>query len=855
MLGYMLPYTVTDDYTLLYQTRDIASAGNWAQGGYTFRLYIDDIEAAVRTANFFDTMSMKILLVPILANYGGRASSCTGAWRDSVEWLIATYPVARDGIEYTLGPELDLTPGIYDLYTDSGMVNAWYALRALQTPSNDYTSIIGFIAEVAGVERRTMGWTCGLPATFIVEDCPSMAATIPHEIAHCYSIGDEYQGGSLNTPLNMPPYMRTGLDIFTRRDAIADNPNVLSADAAGAIGTGSVIYAEQRPYWAAGRQLLGQVSSYMGNAGFENETYWTSSEVYNHLFNVFAGNYGDYTRPKFWGVCPSCYGDIFDPEFYCECGACGTYTKAGDDPDAFTCSECGGTDAITWDNYYIHCNVCDYLVIYEWAYTFNGGSRQMTESQEDTYVKVIEITGMLDEGGAFLPSPWYTYDAPASGLSTKLSGEYSITFYDSGGGQVSVCYFDADFFWQVNTAGGQESLPTGRVPINIAACYPDGVARIVIAKGGAEIYSVNVSSDAPQVSFTGLSENQMLGDSVTLNWTASGGGGSLSFEIWYCPSEGNTYYVATNVSGNSLNIDLSEYPGTHSGYFQIYATDGVVTGEGVSPRIQVPYKAPIIIMDQDSIPEYRLTEEIWFDGEAYDLQDGWLYGDGENQAVWIYDGAVRHNWGSLWVWPYEFEPGLYTFTFAVTNSEGMTTQKDFTFRILDDESDLPDDWAREEIRNALANAFIVPLERLDAPITRSQYADIMANFFYYCLPSTERGRDPFLAYEEDFIKDCGWDDWKQFVMVYLGLMDAPDGIFRPAGSLTELEAASIMFRVVALADPAVAPIDATDDFILSTFYRLGVFNTDGPNAFNESETLTTRLALVRIWRFYDLLFN
>jgi len=852
MLGYMLPYAVPDDYTLLYHPRNMSNAENWTQGGYTFRLYIDEVEAAVRTANFFDTMCVKVLAVPIRANYSGRISACTGDWRNSAEWLLAAFPVARANVEYILGPELDLSGQAYNLDTSAGLFNVWKAVSDLQTPGNDYTLIVGFIRDSAFNEQY-LGYTYGLPASIVVEDCASMAAVVPHEVAHCYSIGDEYEGGHLNTALNTPPYNMRGVDIFTNRPAVGRNPNVIGAWSMGINGTGSVIYENQRAYWAAERKLLGPVSSYMsGVTGAGNETFWTSSDIYNHLFKVFSGYFGGYVRPTFWGVCPSCFGDVYDPDFYCECVRCGSFTKRGEDLENFICESCADEEPITWDCYYLDCGVCDQLIHYEWFYRYNTSNNNTTQASEAQNVNVIEITGFLGADGSFRPTPWYTYDLAAPEIAVKTDGEYAVCFFGADGRQISINYFNAEFLMQVNTAEGQSFLPAGEAYINVAARFPENAARIVILKGDREIYSVNVSSATPQVSFSGLSDAQNLGNNVTLNWTASGSADELFFEIWYCPSEGGLYNVASNVTGRSFEADLSQFPGSDNGYFQIFATDGVVTGESISPMIRIPYKAPIIITETDGIQEYRLTQEITLDVDVYDLQDGWLGADG-GSVTWMFNGREYLNYSYLWVFPYELEPGLHTFTCIATNTAGMSSRKDFTFRVLDDESDLPDDWSRGEIASALSRGFVLTLDRLDAPITRGEYAELMTNFFYICLsPNVD---DPFRAYEEGFITDCGWNDWKQFIMVHLGLMDAPDGRFNPGGSLTEREAAMIMYKVVALADPRVSSADDPESSIIQTFERLGFFDPSGPNAYNSSEKLTCKLALVRLWRFYDALFN
>ena len=868
ILGYMLPYTVTDDYTLHFQPKDLGGVGNWDQGAYTFRLFIDDVESAVRTANFFETMPMKVLAVPIISNNNGVIERCNGEWRDSSEWLIATFPVSRQNVEFILGPELDCSDSIYDVSTREGMRNVWQALVSLQTPNNDYTTILGFIRNKAGTQGRTHGWTYGLPASIIVETSPSRISVVPHEVAHCYSIGDEYEGGSLNPPLNMPPYGMSGHDIFTRRDSVATNPNVIAGFDVGINGSGSVIYEPQRPYYPGGWTALGPVTSFMsGISGAGHDSFWVSSEVWNHLFNVFAGNYGDYTRPSFCGVCCSCYADVFDPTFYSRCRNCREFVL---DPDAqvadYTCGSCGTSDVVGWDNYFINCPMCDRLILWELFYKHNASDSQLEAVAGDTLVRAIQIKGILGTDGSFAPSPWYTYDVRSTELTLKLSGDFSVYFYDAAGNQLSYSYHDVNFFWQVTSDDGATMEDTDKIPINFAVWYPENAAKVVINKGDVEIYSIAVSTVIPQVSFTGLSENQRLGNSVTLTWEASGSTGNLFFEIWYSPSEGRLFNVAQNVTGRSRTVDLSSLPGSDEGYFIIYATDGITTGESTSPRVQVPYKAPIIFEVQTGIPGYKITQKIDFDARVYDLQDGWMYGDvfegDDSNVIWYYEGKRYYHDSELTVFPYELAPGVHTFTIVARNSAGMTTEREYSFNIIDDESDLPDDWSRFEIQMALSWGITLPLDRLDAAVTRANYAEILTTtfgIFSYFVSDQDLSDDlepmnPYPEYRPGVIEDnvSNWDLFHWFVPVALGVMDAPGGSFHPTGPVTQQEAAVMIYRIgaIALNDPDVLDPDADEETIINWFRELEIIDdVEDPDVFEATEKLSNRQTMVRTVRF------
>jgi len=233
------------------------------------------------------------------------------------------------------------------------------------------------------------------------------------------------------------------------------------------------------------------------------------------------------------------------------------------------------------------------------------------------------------------------------------------------------------------------------------------------------------------------------------------------------------------------------------------------------------------------------------------VQDGWLWNDG---VVWMHNGEEFWSGYLLWLWPYDFPAGVYTFTLVATNSGGVSASKDFTFRVIDDESDLPDDWSREDIVIALKTGFTISLDRLDAPITRGQFARLMAIMVHDRVPQETH---PSTDLDADTLKDggVGRDGYFIRLMVATGLMDAPDGYFRPHMSLTEREALDIMFRFLVLEDPELGDYDLTEAEYLNGFRLMGIFDDSGPNALKGTDKLTCKLALVRMSRMFQFYYE
>ncbi|MDR0490777.1 MAG: hypothetical protein LBH28_05990, partial [Oscillospiraceae bacterium] len=395
-LAELLPAEIMDDNSVLYQPKNMADVGNWEAGAYVFTFDSDGVSAQ-RTANFYETMQMKVLAVPVLANYSGNVVGCEGEWRSGATMLYATYPLARANMDFVLSSELDLSDAMYDLNDSEGQYKVWEALSNLQTPDKAYTIIIGFIRD--GPDNgRLCGYTYGLPANIVVESDSDMLSTVVHEVAHCYNIGDEYEGGSINNNTNPPPYGMEGTDINSDQPTAGNKEKIIGGVGFGISGTGSVIYENQRAYWVEGRRQLGAVTSYMGGGtGADSFTMWTTADIWNHLFYCFTGMRGaassgggsgesggssggssgggnggssEAAGTDRFGQCPECYGDVIEPDFCTECSECGEWTLI-DDYD-YICEECGGQGQVE-DEYYILCDNCGMLISFSSFSTHNSG--------------------------------------------------------------------------------------------------------------------------------------------------------------------------------------------------------------------------------------------------------------------------------------------------------------------------------------------------------------------------------------------------------------------------------------------------------------------------------------------------
>ncbi|MCL1896093.1 MAG: hypothetical protein FWG03_06060 [Clostridiales bacterium] len=869
----LLPCEMIDDSTVLFQPVDMIETDYWEEGAYTLTFDMDG-STAVRTVNLIRVQAFKILIMPIISNQGGRIDKCLGDWQDSVQMIIDAYPVAEADIDYVFGPEIDLSGPRFDMSTDEGPLEVWCALNDRQTPDDPYTLIIGFVkdeivfsdGDVAG------GYTYGYPVNIITEQAIDMLAVVIHEIAHCYFIGDEYPRGSLNDNLNPPPFGMKGKDLVTRQPAVGTRESVVGGFDVGLPGSGSVIYENQRPYRLRDHTLLYPVTSFMGFAGTgESYTKWITSDIWDHLFKSFTGKsswgLNDGTGPdnEIFGVCPKCSFEITNPAYMVQCRECQTFTPMPEEKKQFPCKECRSEiDLNVYElrEVVVYCPGCNSLIWYKAFGAYNSGDGKMGAEEEK--VMVTKITGVIDPGGGFEPDPWYSYKAPQSLTTVNKDGEYAVCIYDGKGKKLSTTYFDAEQTFQSMKKDSWDFATDAKSPINIVVSLPADAAKIAIEKDGEEVYAREVSKEAPTVSFTGLAEGQDIGDKATLTWDASGEG-ELCSEIWYYPHEGEFYKIATDITGNSCDIDLSDCPGSDEGFFRILCTDGVNTAEAWSAHVKVPYMAPLILTDNKETLRFKATEEIFFRVNILDKQDGTMLGryifdeasqtwNPDTNVEWFIDGKPFYCYGDvLFAFPYKVPPGTYTATLVVKNSAGLETSKDFKLEIIDDDSDLPDDWSRDEIKDALLIGFSVPFDRIDAPINRGLYARFLGYIFTDF--SNWPGGHPDIK-DTDVPQYTG-NDYDEAMMVWLGLMDvAADGSFDAHKSLTERDGAVNMMKILFIAnDPSMAGGSFDEEALLQKLFDADILTDSGPDAFEPDKKLSNRLAMVRLDRLYHAIYS
>ncbi|MBI5034080.1 MAG: hypothetical protein HZB51_26465 [Chloroflexi bacterium] len=273
-----------------------AACGDWKAGDYTFEATIGT-QTAMATAKFVERRALRILAVGVKANYGpGDARSPEGKWKQQGDFMKQVFPISPANYKWVIGQDLDLSADNFNLKTNEGMVAVWQALANLQPQECTadpiapvcYDLIIGFVKDRQGEQGNIQGYTMGAPANVVTESDEDAPATVAHEVAHVFKIGDEYDkmNGAFNCSVNMPPSDFVGRDWNNRENATFKCDT--STAFAFPVGTGVLVKADtEYPYEVGGRGALPDMIGYMGSGAPQNSN-WTTAAYWSWLFDQLA---------------------------------------------------------------------------------------------------------------------------------------------------------------------------------------------------------------------------------------------------------------------------------------------------------------------------------------------------------------------------------------------------------------------------------------------------------------------------------------------------------------------------------------------------------------------------------------
>ncbi len=285
--------------TLVFLCPNRAACGDWKAGDYTFTATVGGATAQA-AATFVERKGLKILALPVKANYGpGDVRSPTGTWRTMGDFTRNVYPLAPDSFNWTLGAEVIASDDKYNLTTDTGQAEMFQeAVKAqpdacFQKPrpasvTGCYDKVVAFVKDRMG-NGTLQGFTMGYGTNIVVESDEDAAATVAHEIGHNYSLGDEYDGGQFNCGVNPPPASYAGKD-FNNGDTPAPFSCTDSKiNAFPNSSTSLITAADDVPFDTTGRGLLPDMGDFMGSGAPQNRN-WISPADWSRIFDGLDPN-------------------------------------------------------------------------------------------------------------------------------------------------------------------------------------------------------------------------------------------------------------------------------------------------------------------------------------------------------------------------------------------------------------------------------------------------------------------------------------------------------------------------------------------------------------------------------------
>ena len=207
----------------------------------------------------------------------------------------------------------------------------------------------------------------------------------------------------------------------------------------------------------------------------------------------------------------------------------------------------------------------------------------------------------------------------------------------------------------------------GKRFVHVVVRFKSATQEIEFAKGKHVIRTVPVSDNAPKVRVKSPKKGTALGDSVRVRWKGRDADhDKLTYTLLYSDGDSEFLPVASGIRKRSYTVDLSTRPGGPNARFKVIATDGVLTGDSVARKLDVPAKPPrVLITTPADGTEVTAGQPIPLIANATDPQDAALAGE---SIVW--SSSIQGKLGTGTAISASLDPGVHEITATATNSRG-----------------------------------------------------------------------------------------------------------------------------------------------------------------------------------------
>jgi len=282
---------------------------NWAAGSYTFQPYINGTAGSASSSYEFKTgTTIRVLAVAIKANYGtgGTKSVSDAKWKTMGDFMQNVYPLAEGDLKWTIREkEEDTSAAEYNLekadWTGCNKVltklENLIPAKCKTSPQSEgcYDFVVGFIKEAVAQDdgEGMTGFTSGGKAVVVVAGADDAPATVAHELAHLYGIGDTYDGktsSAIRCTVNPAPNGFWGRDwdkgLKGEVTCSDGRPASTLKGSEGKLINGAQVAADDHPYEITGRGLLTEMADFMSasDGGVMQKQLWITKDTYDWLF-------------------------------------------------------------------------------------------------------------------------------------------------------------------------------------------------------------------------------------------------------------------------------------------------------------------------------------------------------------------------------------------------------------------------------------------------------------------------------------------------------------------------------------------------------------------------------------------
>jgi len=208
--------------------------------------------------------------------------------------------------------------------------------------------------------------------------------------------------------------------------------------------------------------------------------------------------------------------------------------------------------------------------------------------------------------------------------------------------------------------------------------------RLVLLHNGKELHSRTASAHAPSVTVTSPNGGEVLsGKIATVAWTGfDPDGDSLRYIVQLSLDGGQTWEtIASHLTANSINIDLTAIAASSSASVKVLATDGFFTAHDESDRtFKVEPHAPrVSLISPENGAVFVTDQTIIFNGDAVDAEDGIL---NDSALTWSsnVDGLLGGG-RSIAVNALTLSEGQHTITLTARDSNNQTAATSTTIQV------------------------------------------------------------------------------------------------------------------------------------------------------------------------------